>query len=83
MQVYTCTIHASALFYLLGDPFFGDHGANIHPLLSLVSDQLFTPCFSTLAGDTPPFILHVYIDNITTSATLFDTLTYKFISILE
>jgi hypothetical protein len=61
------------LFYLLGDPSFGDHGANIHPLSSLVSDQLFTPCFATLPGDTPHFMLHVYKDDITTSATLSDT----------
>jgi hypothetical protein len=39
----------------------------------LVSDQLFTPCFLTLPGDTPRFMLHVYIDDITTSATLSDT----------
>ncbi len=36
------------LFYLLGDPSFGDRGANIHPLSSLVSDQLLTPSFLTL-----------------------------------
>jgi hypothetical protein len=59
-----------SLFYLLGDPPFGDRGANIHPLSSLVSDQLFTPCFLTLPRDTPRFMLHVYIDDITTSATL-------------
>ncbi len=63
------------LFYLLGDPSFGDCGANIHPLSSLVSDQLFTPCFLTLPGDTPCFMLHVYINDITTSATLSDTST--------
>ncbi len=61
------------LFYLLGDPSFGDRGANIHPLSSLVSNQLFTPCFLTLPGDTQRFMLHVYIDDITTSATLSDT----------
>ncbi len=64
------------LFYLLGDLFFGDRGANIHPLSSLVSDQLFTPCFLTLPNPSrrhPWFMLHVYIDDITTSATLSDT----------
>jgi hypothetical protein len=30
-------------FYLLGDPFFSDLGANIHPLSSLASNQLLTP----------------------------------------
>jgi hypothetical protein len=46
------------LFYLLGDPLFGDHSENIHPLLSLVGDQLPTPCFLTLTGDNR-FTLHV------------------------
>jgi hypothetical protein len=67
------SMNQSPLFYLLGGPSFGDRGANIHPLLSLVSDQLVTPCFLTLPGDTPRFMLHVYIDDITTSATLSDT----------
>jgi hypothetical protein len=60
-------------FYLLRDPSFGDRGANIHPLLSLVGDQMPTPCFLTLTEDTPWLTLHVYIDAITTSATLSDT----------
>ncbi len=64
------------LFYLLGDPSFGDRGAKIHPLSSLVSDQLFTPSFLTLPGDTPCFMLHVCIDDITTSVTLSDTVGY-------
>jgi hypothetical protein len=63
------------LFYLLGVLSLSDRGANIHPLSSLVSDQLFTPCFLTLRGDTPRFMLHVYIDDITTAATLSDTWT--------
>ncbi len=33
--------------YLLGDPYSFARGANIHPLLSLVSYQLFSPCFLT------------------------------------
>ncbi len=64
------------LFYLLGDPFFGDRGANVHPLSTLVSDQLFTPCFLTLSNPPrrhPWFMLHIYRDNITTSATQSDT----------
>ncbi len=61
------------LFYLLGDPSFGDCGSNVHPPSSPVSDQLFTPCCLTLPEDTPWFMLHVYIDDITTSATLSDT----------
>jgi hypothetical protein len=65
----------SPLFYLLGDPSFGDHGVNAHPPLSLVSDQLLTPCCLTLPEDTPWFMLHVYIDDIRTSATLSDTVT--------
>ncbi len=39
-------------FYLLGDPFSCDCGANIHPLSSLVSNQLFTPCCLTHPEDT-------------------------------
>ncbi len=70
----------SPLFYLLGDPSFGDLGANVHPLSSLVSDQLFTPCFLTLPNPSrqhPWFMLHVYRDDITTLATLSDTTTYS------
>jgi hypothetical protein len=40
------------LFYLLGDPSFSNHGANIHPLSSLASNQLLTPCCLTLPEDT-------------------------------
>ncbi len=76
------------LFYLLGDPSFGDRGANIHPLSSLVSDQLPTPCFLTLPNPPrrhPWFMLHVYIDDITTSETLSNTvhvLTIPFIALV-
>jgi hypothetical protein len=63
------------LFYLLGDPSFGDRGANVHPLSSLASDQLSIPCCLTLPEDTPWLILHVYRDDITTSATLSDTVS--------
>jgi hypothetical protein len=45
-------MNTSTPFYLLGDPSFGDRGANVHPLLSLVSHQLFTPSSLTLPGDT-------------------------------
>ncbi len=34
-------------FYLLGDPFSCDSGANVHPLSSLANSQLFTPCCLT------------------------------------
>jgi hypothetical protein len=68
-----------SLFYLLGDPSFSDRGANVHPPSSLVSDQLFTPCCLALPEDTPPFMLHVYIDDITTSATLSDTVPINFV----
>ncbi len=40
-------------FYLLGDPFFGDRGVNVHPLSSEVSDQLPTPCSLTLSHPLP------------------------------
>jgi hypothetical protein len=73
LPILTPCMSKPPLFYLLGDPSFGDRYANIHPLSSLVSHQLCTPCFLTLAGDTPCFMLHVYIDDITTSATLSDT----------
>ncbi len=61
--------------YLLGDPSFDDSGANIHPLSSLVSYQLSLPCCLTHPVDTPQIKLHVYIDDITTSAALSDTVT--------
>ncbi len=67
---------STPLFYLLGDPSFGDRGANVHPLSSLVSDQLLTPCFLTLPNPSrqyPWFMLNVYRDDITTSATLSET----------
>jgi hypothetical protein len=62
------------LFYLLQDPSFGDRGANVHPPLSLDSDQLLTPCCLILPKDTPRLMLHVYIVDITTLATLSDTI---------
>ncbi len=65
-------------FLLTWEPSFGDRGANVHPLSSLVSDQLFTPCFLNLPNPSqqhPWFMLNVYRDDITTSATLFDTCT--------
>ncbi len=63
-------------FYLLGDPLFGNRGANVHPHSSLVGDRLPTPCSLTLPlpfQQYPQFMLHVYRDNITTSITLSDT----------
>jgi hypothetical protein len=45
-------LHIYCPFYLLGDPFSCDRGANIHPLSSLVSSQLFTPCCLTHPEDT-------------------------------
>jgi hypothetical protein len=72
----------SSLFHLLGNPSFGDRGANAHPLSSLVSDQLFTPCFLTLPNPSrrhPWFMLHVYRDDITTSATLSDTVNIQYV----
>jgi hypothetical protein len=62
--------------YLLGDPSFGDRGANVHPPSPLASDQLFTSCCLTLPEDTPPLMLHVYIDDIT-SAILSDTISLE------
>ncbi len=63
-------------FYLLGDPFFGDRGANVHHHSSLVGDWLPTPCSLALPlpfQQYPQFMLHVYRDKITTSVTLSDT----------
>ncbi len=40
-----CITHPS--IYLLGDPFSFACGANTHPLLSLVSYQMFSPCYFT------------------------------------
>ncbi len=64
-------------FFLLGNPLFGDRGANVHPHLSLVGDRLPTP-FS-LTSPFPPqglpqFMLHVSKDDITKSVMLSDTL---------
>jgi hypothetical protein len=74
----TLCLSEPPLFYLLRDPSFGDRGANVHPLSSLVSDQLLAPCSLTLPHPSrqhPQFMLHVYRDNITTSVTLSDTVT--------
>jgi hypothetical protein len=57
-----CTI--SPPVYLLGDPSSFARGANTHPLSSLVSYQLFSPCCLTHPGSTPQIKLHIYIDNI-------------------
>ncbi len=51
-------------FYLLGDPSSFACGANIHPVSSLVSYQLFSPCCLTHPEGTPQIKLHIYIDNI-------------------
>ncbi len=59
--------------YLLGDPSSYVRGANIHPLSFLVSYELFSPCCLTCPEDTPQIKLHIYIDNITTSAAPSDT----------
>jgi hypothetical protein len=51
--------------YLLGDPFSFACGANTHPLLSLVSHQMFSPCYFTHPKGTPQIKLHIYdINNI-------------------
>jgi hypothetical protein len=50
--------------YLLGDPSSFARGANVHPLLSLVSYQLFSPCCLTHPEGTPQIKLHIYIDDI-------------------
>ncbi len=54
----------NSLVYLLGDPSSFARGANIHPLLSLVSYQLSSPCCLTYPEGTPQIKLHIYIDNI-------------------
>jgi hypothetical protein len=72
-------------FYLLVDSSSYAHGANIHPLLSLVSYQLFSPCCLTHPEDTPQIKLHIYIDDITTSTVPSDTVhvskTEKFVDL--
>jgi hypothetical protein len=50
-------------FYLLGDPFFGDHGANVHPHSSLVGDRLPTPCFPMFTETTSQHQLHCLIQS--------------------
>ncbi len=63
-------------FYLLGGPLFGDHCANAHPHLSLVDDRLPTPCSLPALPPSqryPQFMLHVFRDDITKSATQSDT----------
>jgi hypothetical protein len=64
-------------FYLLGDPSSFARGANIHPLSSLVSYQLYSPCWLTHPEGTPQIKLHIYIDDINTSAVPSDTLMIK------
>ncbi len=66
-----CTINHP--LYLLGDPSSYARGANIHPISSLVSYRLFSPCCLTRFEDTPQIKLHIYIDDITTSAAPSDT----------
>ncbi len=50
--------------YVLGDPFSFARGANIYPLSSLVSYQLFSPCCLTHPEGTPQIKLHIYIEDI-------------------
>ncbi len=69
---FACINHS---LYLLGDPPSDACGANIHPLSSQVSYQLFSPCCLTRPEDTPQIKLHImYIDDITTSAAPSDTI---------
>jgi hypothetical protein len=65
-QPTPCLSFASfnSLVYLLGDPSSFAHGANIHPLSSLVSYQLSSPCCLTHPEGTPQIKLHIYIDDI-------------------
>jgi hypothetical protein len=56
---HSLLVRTTPLFYLLGDPSFGDRGANVHPLPSLDSDQLFTPCFLTLPNPPLTPMIHV------------------------
>jgi hypothetical protein len=51
-------------FYLLGDPSSFARGANIHPLTSLVSYQLSSPCCLTHPEGSPQIKLHIYIEDI-------------------
>ncbi len=67
---FACINHS---LYLLGDPSSYARVANIHPPSSLVSYQLFSPCCLTRPEDTPQIKLHIYIDDITTSAVPSDT----------
>jgi hypothetical protein len=68
-------------FYLLGDPFSGDLGTNVHQHSSPVGDWLPTPYSLILplpSQQHPQFMLNVYRDDITTSVTLSDTSLMKF-----
>jgi hypothetical protein len=58
----------SVLLYLLEDPSSYERGANIHPLSSLVSYQLSSPCCLTHPKDNPQIKLHIYIDDISSAA---------------
>jgi hypothetical protein len=65
-------------FYLLGSPLFDNRGANAHPYSSLVDDRLPTPCSLLSLPPShwlPQFMLHVFRDDITKSATQSDTLS--------
>jgi hypothetical protein len=64
-------------FYLLGDPFFGDRGANVHPLSSLVSDQLPTPCSLTLPHPSWQHPSSCYMFTETTSQHQLHCLIHK------
>ncbi len=57
----------------LGDPSSFARGANIHPLSSLVSYQLFSPYYLTHPEGTPQITLHIYIDDINNMAVPSDT----------
>ncbi len=64
--LYSIPLFAPFVFpvYLLGDSSSFAHGANIYPLSSLVSYQLFSPCCLTHLEGTPQINLHIYIDDI-------------------
>jgi hypothetical protein len=73
--IYPAPLRMYQPSHLLGDPSSYACGANIHPLLSLVSYQLFSPCCLTRPEDIPQIKLHIYIDDITTSAVPSDTIS--------
>jgi hypothetical protein len=66
----------SLLLTVLGNPLFGDRGANVHLHSSLLGDRLPAPC--SLPSPSPPngscsSCYMFFKDDITTSATLSDT----------